>query len=102
MIGMEDTIRFRKAVEALYSAYEHARSQVESEADADLAYEQARELGDTLGKLYEAATTLRSEMVGRIWESEELSIAGLANRIGVSKARADQLIRAQKARKAGS
>lgn len=53
----------------------------------------ATELADHLRRLGEAGADLRSHVAGRIWSAERLSLAGLADRIGVSKARADQLIR---------
>ena len=43
------------------------------------------------------ASELRTQAAARIWQAEELSLAALAERIGVSKARADQLIRAARA-----
>jgi len=62
-----------------------------------LAFDQATELVELLRRLTDAAAAVRAQTVGRIWATEEMSLAGLAQRIGVSKARADQLVRASKA-----
>jgi hypothetical protein len=41
---------------------------------------------------------LRDRTVAEIWRAEELSLSRLANEVGVSKARADQIVRGQTGR----
>jgi hypothetical protein len=56
------------------------------------AFSEAGRLIDTLGKALETAGALRAHAAKCIHQTEALSLAGLAKRIGVSKARADQLV----------
>lgn len=86
---------------AIESNYTDARAAIEAIAtnDPQLAFEFASELRDRLDLLVGNAAELRALMVERVWESEQLSLAALAKRIGVSKARADQFIQAAKATK---
>lgn len=53
-------------------------------------------IADAHRKAAGIAADLRARSAGRIWDTEKLSLAALADRIGVSKARADQLIRSIK------
>lgn len=84
---------FRKALNAVQDAYGEAVSAVGQIPDRQRAFEAATTLRDELDRLVGEAATVRARMAHRIWEAEELSLAQLADRIGVSKARADQLVR---------
>ena len=53
-----------------------------------------RELAETIQELYNRAAEIRKGEMFRIRDEEQLSLAKLADRVGISKARADQLIRA--------
>ena len=53
-----------------------------------------RGLADPLQELYNLATRVRAAELLRIHDTERLSLAKLADRVGISKARADQIIRA--------
>lgn len=64
--------------------------------DRQAAFELANGLATTLEKLDEQAVALRKRCIRRIWETENLSLAKLADRVSVSKTRADQLVRAFK------
>ncbi len=77
--------------EALQRLQETFRT-VEETTDPQRAFELATKLVDDLGALYEQAADLRARQVGRIWRAEELSLADLAERISVSKARAGQFV----------
>jgi hypothetical protein len=90
-----------RALETIQAAYRRAASAIDKVDDAEQAFAHATDLANGLRETYQAATELRTQAVGRIWEAEELSLAKLAERIGVSKGRADQLVRAHKAAKAG-
>jgi len=54
----------------------------------------AGKLTDGLRALFEEAARIRQEDAVRIYEAEKLSLAALAGRVGISKARADQIVRA--------
>jgi predicted DNA-binding protein (UPF0251 family) len=57
-----------------------------------------RELAEELQKLYGTATAIRKAEVLRIQDAEKLTLAQLADRVGISKARADQIVKAQERR----
>ncbi len=54
-----------------------------------------RDLAEEIQKLYNRAAGIRKGEMFRIREEEKLSLGKLANRVGISKARADQLVRAR-------
>jgi len=56
----------------------------------------AGRLADLLRDRFEEVARLRHEEAVQIWETEKLSLAALAQRVGISKARADQIIRAHR------
>ncbi|MFF5227466.1 hypothetical protein [Dactylosporangium sp. NPDC000521] len=88
---------FLDALAALNSAYADSIHAVDSIGDSVAAFERATELSGVLQDLAKSAANLRASTALRVAESEGLSLAALAGRIGTSKARADQLIRAAKA-----
>jgi predicted translin family RNA/ssDNA-binding protein len=53
-----------------------------------------RELAEAIQELYSWAAEIRKGEMFRIRDEEQLSLAKLADRVGISKARADQLIKA--------
>jgi DNA-binding transcriptional regulator YiaG len=53
-----------------------------------------RELAEAIQEIYNRAAEIRKGEMFRIRDEEQLSLAKLADRVGISKARADQLIRA--------
>jgi hypothetical protein len=97
--GDTDDQEFSAAIDAMSDAYEAAAKAIDENDDTRLAFTQATELVERLQRMTDSAAAVRAQTVGRIWSSEEMSLAGLAQRIGVSKARADQLVRASKATK---
>jgi 3-methyladenine DNA glycosylase/8-oxoguanine DNA glycosylase len=90
-----------EALDGLTRAYKEAAAAIEAIPDPQRAFAYATQLANLVRDLFPEASELRSRTVARIWEAEELSLAALAQRIGVSKARADQLIRAAKTARAG-
>ena len=54
-----------------------------------------RDLADEVGRLWNRAAKIRKGEMFRIRDEEQLSLAGLAERVGISKARAGQLIEAE-------
>lgn len=81
----------------LGNAYQAAAMEIEKLPDPASAFAHATELRNRLDRLVGEAAGLRARMAVRIWEAEELSLAALANRIGVSKGRAQQFIQTAKA-----
>jgi len=81
------------ALEELRHRYELVRTAIEAIPEATRAYDAASHLRDVIDDLVGDAARLRARMAYRIAETEQLSLAALANRINVSKTRADQLIR---------
>ena len=72
------------------------------ESDPQAAFTLASEHQDALRSLHDQeenrASRLRARQAARIRDKEALSLAGLADRIGVSKSRADQLVNLAKQR----
>lgn len=85
---------FGAALFGLRRAFREAVTAVQATADPQEAYESATRLADGLREMADAAARVRAETAARIHRAESLSLAGLAERLGVSKARADQLLRA--------
>lgn len=90
------------ACAALTTAVERAMAAIEG-AEPEQAYLHATRLATVLTGSHQALAnsiaTLRARSAGRIQDTEQLSLAALAIRLGVSKARADQLVkRAKQAR----
>lgn len=85
----------------LVRLYEQAEAAIDAIEDPQAAFEVATGHQAKLRALHDKEEArsrgLRARQAVRIREAEELSLAKLADRIGVSKARADQLIRAAKA-----
>lgn len=69
---------------------------IHGDSQTQHAFESATALADTLRQLAENAANLRARTAARIATEEKLSLSVLATRIGVSKARADQLIKSAK------
>jgi plasmid maintenance system antidote protein VapI len=81
------------ALATIRLAYESMAAEVERAPDAVRAFATATELRNELDRLVQEAALLRARMACRVQASEGLSLAALASRLGVSKARADQLVR---------
>jgi hypothetical protein len=58
--------------------------------------EAIRDFAESVQELYFRAASVRKGEMLRIREEEKLSLAKLADRVGISKARADQIIRAER------
>lgn len=59
-----------------------------------------RQLADQIRHLWDRAAGIRKGEMFRIRDEEQLSLAKLADRVGISKARADQMIRAERQKEA--
>lgn len=84
---------FAAALTRLQAAYQAAADQVRRLPGDRGAYLAATDLLQLMDALVGDAALLRGEIARRIAASENLSYAQLAQRIGVSKARAYQLVR---------
>lgn len=80
----------RTAVDAARAAIRDIRAL----PDPQSRIEAAGRLADSLRAAFEEAARIRHEDAVRIYEAESLSLAQLASRVGISKARADQIIKA--------
>jgi hypothetical protein len=86
---------FETAFSNLLAAYEAAAGAVAEKGfpDGERAFKAATKLADALGHLTERAAKLRASTAARIADDEKLSLAALAGRLSVSKARAAQFVR---------
>lgn len=87
---------FAVALASLRDAYGQAAAAIHGDSQAQHAFESASALADTLRQLAEDAADLRARTAARIAAEDRLSLSVLAARIGVSKARAGQLIKSVK------
>ncbi|MEO3871316.1 hypothetical protein ABGB18_21090 [Nonomuraea sp. B12E4] len=84
------------ALADLERAFDSALMAIDADTDHNRAYNGATELVEMLRRLFETSGNQRALSAARIFEQEEMSLASLADRIGVSKARAAQLIKTAK------
>ena len=88
-----------EAFATLRGAYENAVAAIQAMPDGREAFSQAGELARILGEWSQQAAKLRAAVAVRIAKDEELSLAGLANRLSVSRARAQQFMASGRAGK---
>jgi hypothetical protein len=81
-----------EALTALARAYKLAEKAVEEEADAHQAFELATAVTEAARQITIQLGQLRALQAARIRDQESLSLAGLADRIRVSKTRAVQIL----------
>lgn len=94
MSGEDDwAARCRGILEDLRAACGEAVS-----GDPRQAYGRADALREMWEKGQGLIASARAEAVARLWEAERLSLAQLAGHIGLSRARADQFLRAARPR----
>jgi len=62
-------------------------------ADPEARFRLAGEVMEAVKALPTVVAAIRARDVGDLWAAEELTLAALAGRLKVSKARADQLVR---------
>jgi hypothetical protein len=88
-----DAAAVEQALRSVQLAYDQAAALIESMPDPQHAFERATDLREATDELVGQAAELRARMAGRVWDAEKMSLASLADRIGVSKSRADQFLR---------
>jgi predicted DNA-binding protein (UPF0251 family) len=89
---VDDAVRAK--IDAAVEAGHTALTAINSMPDSKARIEAAGKLVDCLRSVYEDAARIRRAEVVRIYETEDLSLAQLADRVGISKARVDQIVRA--------
>lgn len=96
MTSQEPTEAVAKAMADIDDAFKSAAAAIETDADPERAFRLATEVTEALRERTTDAANLRVLAAARVFEAGSMSLAGLAGRIGVSKARAAQLIRSSK------
>jgi hypothetical protein len=94
--GSDPVETVRAALAELDQAHDAATTAVTAAPDLDSALAAVNELAAHMRRLSDADAELRTRIIGHVWEAERLSLAALAERVGISKSRADQLIQAVK------
>ena len=84
----------RQGVDAALEAADAALDAIRRTANSQEKLEAAGRLVEELRSRSDEAARIRHAEAVRIYEAEKLSLAQLANRVGISKARADQITRA--------
>jgi hypothetical protein len=92
--------RARLAAAGFEAAYQVAVRAISDISDPDAAFSASSEISDLLRKMRDEVGEIRTRIVGEIWRREELSLAKLAERIGVSKTRAAELAQTVRLREA--
>jgi acyl-CoA reductase-like NAD-dependent aldehyde dehydrogenase len=88
-------------VDAAITAADAALSAIRRMTGSQQKLEAAGKLVDGLRSRSDEAARIRHAEAVRIYETESLSLAQLANRVGISKARADQIIKAERQKEDG-
>lgn len=70
-----------------------ARQAIKAATDVDRALEASKELYVEMREAADSDGNLRTETAGRVWHAHRLSLSALAERVGISKSRAEQLIK---------
>ena len=86
-------------IDAAIAAADIALAAIRRTADSQQKLEAAGRLVEALRSRSDEAARIRHAEAVRIFETESLSLAHLADRVGVSKARADQIIKAEERRR---
>ena len=87
-------------VDAAITAADKALAVIRGIASSQERLEAAGKLAEALRDRSDEAARIRHAEAVRIYETESLSLAQLADRVGISKARADQIIRADRQKEA--
>jgi adenine-specific DNA methylase len=85
-----------RALADIDRAFKTAAAAIDGDRDLTRTFRLATELTEVLRERTNDAANLRVLAVARTFEAERLSLAGLAERFGVSKARAAQMINSAK------
>jgi hypothetical protein len=93
----DDEQAISRTLDLIESLYDETADTIRAIANPDQAFRLATDFANRVRALHDEQETklrkLRAEQAVRIKDQESLSLAKLADRISVSKARADQLVR---------
>jgi hypothetical protein len=78
---------------AFHSRYEEEAAYIDADPDPERAHTAAVDFGKLLERIVGEHAIVRARQAVRLRDALKLSLAGLAARVRVSKARADQLVR---------
>lgn len=92
----EEDKRLASLLTAWSAAADRTKRTVTEDSDLDRAFRRVDQVAEHVRTIYEDLTATRSQVAARIYESEKLSLRVLAERWGISKTRAGQIIRAAK------
>jgi hypothetical protein len=96
MTSEDGTQAVASALADIDRAFKAAAAAIEADRDPTRAFRLATELTEALRARTNDSANLRVLAATRTFEAERLSLSGLADRIGVSKARAAQIISSAK------
>lgn len=91
-----------EARESLTTARRSAETAIGHAGSREDAFAVASELAEAYREAADEMASYRAREAARLRDDEGLSLAGLAERLGISKTRADQLIRLAKAQNSPS
>lgn len=80
-------------IRRLKTAYEEARGLTTAIDEPQAGFAAATQLSEALQAMLDEVAEMRALIVSRIYETNTASLSELAARFGVSKTRADQLVR---------
>jgi hypothetical protein len=75
---------------------------IKAASDVDQALEAVKESYALMKVITESHNQLRTEIAGRVWDKHRLSLAALADRVGVSKSWSEELIKKVRKGREGS
>ena len=87
----------RSAIDNIDKAHNVALAAVEAAPDPATGFAAVKELTAHLQALTASDDELQTQLAARIWDAEKLSLASLADRVGMSQMRADQQAKNPKA-----
>lgn len=91
--GNRDKDAFGDSLAAVRAALAQLREVAAANADDDQAFRDASQLVEAISGERGLAAEVRARIALRIWRKDGLSLSALAQRLGISKQRADQLVR---------
>lgn len=80
-------------LETIEAAYDQGVTAINTKPPSAATFAAMTLLAGRMRELADVGADYRARIAGDVWDAKKLSLAALADHIGVSKARADQLIR---------
>ena len=85
-------VRVRAIIDEIDRLHAAARADIDA-AQPTSALSAMNDLMTRMRGLADSDVEHRTHIAGRVWDTERLSLAALAERVGVSKSRAEQMIK---------